>query len=195
MGTVFFCRKSHYLTLLNSKNHHSSLLTPKKNRPIGVTIIAILAIISGILLLISGLALMGSGALISFTATTAVSNNSNDFQSVGPFIGMILLVTGIALLIIGIGYLVVSYGLLKGKGWAWKVTIVLTILSIAVQVISGITNSILTVSITNDGSAVAAGLMGQIIGISINLVILYYLYRPHVKAFFGKSSTKSTDFT
>jgi hypothetical protein len=167
-------------------------LTQKKSRPIGVTIIAILAIISGILLLISGLALMGSGALLSFTTTTAGSNASNDLQSVGPFIGMILLVTGIALLIIGIGYLVVSYGLLKGKGWAWKITIVLTILSIAVQVISGITNSILTASITNDGSAVAAGLMGQIIGIAINLVILYYLYRPHVKAFFGKSSTKST---
>src|SRR5215210_4919190 len=167
MGTVFFCRKSNSLTLLSSKNDHSLLLTQKKNRPIGVTILAILAIISGILLLISGLALMGSGALLSFTTTTSVSNNSNDFQSVGPFIGMILLVTGIALLIIGIGYLVVSYGLLKGKGWAWKVTIVLTILSIAVQVISGITNSILTVSITNDGSAVAAGLIGQIIGIAI----------------------------
>lgn len=107
---------------------------------------------------------------------------------------MILLVTGIALLIIGIGYSVVSYGLLKGKGWAWKITIVLTILSIAVQVISGIANSILTFSITNDGSAVAAGLMGQIIGIAINLVILYCLYRPHVKAFFGKSTTKSTNF-
>jgi hypothetical protein len=169
-------------------------LTQKKNRPIGVTILAILAIISGILLLISGLGLMGSGALISFTSTTSISNDSNGFQSVGPFIGMVLLVTGIALLIIGIGYLVVSYGLLKGKGWAWKVTIVLTILSIAVQVISGITNSILTISITNDSSAVAAGLMGQITGIAINLVILYYLYRPHVKAFFGKSSAKSTDF-
>ena len=159
-------------------------MTQKKNRPIGVIIIAILAIISGILLLISGLALMGSGALLSFTATTDVSNNSNDLQSVGPFIGMILLVTGIAFVVIGIDYLVVSYGLLKGKEWAWKITIMLTILSIAVQVISGIANSILTLSITNDDSAVAPGLMGQIIGISINLVILYYLYRPHVKALF-----------
>jgi lysylphosphatidylglycerol synthetase-like protein (DUF2156 family) len=185
-------RKMHYLTLLSSKNYHSSILTQKKSRPIGVTIIAILAIISGILLLASGLALTGSGALLSFTATTSGSNNPNDFQSVGPFIGMILLITGIALLIIGIGYLVVSYGLLKGKGWAWKITIVLTILSIAVQVISGISNSIVVASITNDGSAVAAGLIGQIIGISINLVILYYLYRPHVRAFFGKSS-KSTN--
>ena len=175
------------------ENYPSSVLTQKKNRPIGITIIAILAIISGILLLISGLTLLGSGALLSFTTTTAAPNNSDDLQSVGAFFGMILLVTGIAIIIIGVGYLVVSYGLLKGKGWAWKITIVLTILSIAVQIISGITNSILTASITNDGSAVATGLMGQIIGIAINLVILYYLYRPHVKAFFGKSSAKSTD--
>ena len=176
------------------ENYPSSVLTQKKNRPIGVTIIAILAIISEILLLISGLTLLGSGALLSFTTTSTAPNNSDDLQSVGAFFGMILLVTGIAIIIIGVGYLVVSYGLLKGKGWAWKITIVLTILSITVQIISGITNSILTASITNDGSAVAAGLMGQIIGIAINLVILYYLYRPHVKAFFGKSSAKSTDF-
>lgn len=176
------------------KNYPSSILTQKKNRPIGVTIIAILTIISGILLLILG----GSGALVAlmvpFTATTAVSNNSNDIQSVGPNFGMILLVTGITALIIGIGYLVVSYGLLKGKIWAWKITIVLTILSIAVQIISGITDSIFTVSITDDSSAVAAGFMGLIIGIAINIIILYYLYRPHVMAFFGKSSTKSADF-
>ncbi len=84
-----------------------------------------------------------------------------------------------------------SYGLLKGKGWAWTITIVLTIISIAVQIVSGITNSIFTASITDGGNSVAAGFMGQIIGIAINLIILYYLYRPHVKAFFGKSSNKT----
>ena len=148
------------------------------------------------MLLISGLTLFGSGALLSAITTTpaGVSSNSDDFQSMGPIFGMILLVTGIEILTIGIGYLVVSYGLLKGKRWAWKITIVLTILSIAVRIISGITNSIFTASITDDGSAVAAGFMGQIIGIAINIIILYYPYRSHVKAFFGKCSTKSVDF-
>lgn len=75
-----------------------------------------------------------------------------------------------------------------------EITIVLTILSIAVQIISGIANSVFTASIANDGTALATGFMGQIIGIAINIIILYYLYRPHVKAFFGKSSTKSADF-
>lgn len=159
-------------------------------------IIAILAIISGLLLLISGLTLLGSGALLSAVTTTptGVSSDSDDSQSVGPIFGEILLVIGFAILIIGIGYLVVSYGLLKGKGWAWKITLVLTILSIAVQIISGITNSVFTASITNDGISLATGFMGQIIEIAINIIILYYLYRPNVKAFFGKTSTKSADF-
>ncbi len=28
-----------------------------------------------------------------------------------------------ALLVIGIGYIIMSYGLVKGKGWAWTITI------------------------------------------------------------------------
>lgn len=162
------------------------ILAQKKSRPIGVTIIAILAVILGMLLLTLGLTLMGTGALISVS-----TNNSPEFQSVGPIFGIILLVSGTVLLIIGIGYLVVSYGLLKGKGWAWTITMVLTIISIAVQIVSGITNSIFTASIADGGNSVASGFMGQIIGIAINLIILYYLYRPHVKAFFGKSSNKA----
>ena len=161
-------------------------MTQKVNRPIGVTIIAILAIISGIILLIGGIGLIGAGALFSI-ASTNVSNNSNVSQSLGPFVGIAFLVLGAVLLIIGIGYLIMSYGLLKGKGWAWTITIILTIISIAIQIISGFTNSIVMASITNHENSILSGVVGQIIGIAINIIILYYLYRPHVKAFFGKS--------
>jgi hypothetical protein len=95
---------------------------------------------------------------------------------------------GAVLVVIGVGYLVMSYGLLKGKGWAWTITIILTVISIAIQIVSGITNSMIVASISNDGSSIMSGLIGQIIGIAINIIILYYLYRPHVKAFFGKSN-------
>ena len=161
-------------------------MTQKVNRPIGVTIIAILAVISGIILLIGGIGLIGAGALFSI-ASTNVSNNSNISQSLGPFVGIAFLVLGAVLLIIGIGYLIMSYGLLKGKGWAWTITIILTIISIAIQIISGFINSIVTASITNHENSIISGFGGQIIGIAINIIILYYLYRPHVKAFFGKS--------
>ena len=105
----------------------------------------------------------------------------------GPFVGIAFLVLGAVLLIIGIGYLIMSYGLLKGKGWAWTITIILTIISIVIQIISGFTNSIVMTSITNHQNSILSGFVGQIIGIAINIIILYYLYRPHVKAFFGKS--------
>ena len=47
------------------------------NRPIGITIIAILSIVSGILLLFVGLSSVGTGALFS-TASTDGSNNPTD---------------------------------------------------------------------------------------------------------------------
>ena len=165
---------------------YSKTLTQKMNRPTGVTIIAILAIISGMLLLFGGLSLIGAGALFS-TAPAGIPNDPNGPESMGSFFGMAFLLLGAIPLVIGVGYLVMSYGLLKGKGWAWTITIILTVISIAIQIVSGITNSMIVASISNDGSSIMSGLIGQIIGIAINIIILYYLYRPHVKAFFGKS--------
>ena len=92
--------------------------------------------------------------------------------------GIIFLVSGLVLLIIGIGiillalgiaYLVMAYGLWKGKGWAWTITLILSAIGIIVAVVS-----------------IATGNVGGIISIIINGVIIYYLYRPNVKAFFGK---------
>jgi hypothetical protein len=166
-------------------------LTQKQNRPTGVTIIAILAIISGIILLFGGLSLIGAGALFS-TAPADVPNNPNGPESMGSFFGMAFLLLGAILLVIGVGYLVMSYGLLKGKGWAWTITIILTVISIAIQIVSGIINSMIVASISSDGVSIMSGLIGQIIGIAIDIIILYYLYRPHVKTFFGKSNPKTS---
>jgi hypothetical protein len=95
------------------------------------------------------------------------------------------------LLVRSIGYLIVSYGLLKGKGWAWIVTVILTIIAIVIQVTSIISNSVLSQSLTNDLAAIVPGLIAHIVGIAINGVILYYLYRPNVKAYFGKTQTQT----
>jgi hypothetical protein len=48
----------------------------------------------------------------------------------------LLLASGGVLIAIGIGYLVVSYGLLKGKGWAWTVTLILSFIGILFNIIS-----------------------------------------------------------
>jgi hypothetical protein len=77
----------------------------KMHRPLGVTIIAILTIISGILLLLGGVSLIAIGALISVTHvdTTATTTNS---QPIAQFFGVISAAIGSVLLAIGIGYLV-----------------------------------------------------------------------------------------
>ncbi|MFL6367348.1 MAG: hypothetical protein ACJ72T_02215 [Nitrososphaeraceae archaeon] len=94
-------------------------------------------------------------------------------------------------MVIGIGYLVMFYGLLKGKGWAWTITIILIIIGIAIQIVSTSVGSVFTSSLQNTNNVIS-GIVGSIISIAINIVILYYLYRPHVKAYFGKAQQQPT---
>ncbi|MDQ4073407.1 MAG: hypothetical protein M3162_03780, partial [Thermoproteota archaeon] len=66
----------------------------QRNRPLGVTIIAILAVIGGIGSFFNGLAVI----------------------TIIPFLGIII---GAILVIIGLAYFAVAYGLWKGLSWAW----------------------------------------------------------------------------
>jgi hypothetical protein len=84
-------------------------------------------------------------------------------------IGALGVGTGGITIALGIFSFIVAYGLWKGKGWAWTLTVVLAIISIALNAVS-----------------IATGNPGGIVSIIISGVILYYVYRPHVKAYFGK---------
>jgi hypothetical protein len=84
-------------------------------------------------------------------------------------LGGIGIAFGIVLLALAIVSFVVAYGLLKGLGWAWTVTVILSITSTVFNAIS-----------------IATGNIAAIISIIISGIIIYYLYRPHVKAYFGK---------
>jgi hypothetical protein len=158
-------------------------LTQSTQRPLGVTIIAILTIIGGILLIFGGVSLLTVGAIF----TAAPIEDAAELQSIAQFFGIIGLVIGAILLAVGIGYLIVSYGLLKGKRWAWTVTVILTIIAVAIQVVSIISSVTLGQSLSSDLSALLSGIAAHIISIAINGVIIYYLYRPNVKIYFGES--------
>jgi hypothetical protein len=47
------------------------------------------------------------------------------------------------------------------------------------------------ISIVSNALSIADGNFGGIVSIIISAVILYYLYRPHVKAYFGIGALKS----
>ena len=82
----------------------------------------------------------------------------------GYFIGVASI-----LIAIGIAYLVVSYGLMKGRGWAWSVTIILSYIGIVFSIV-----------------AIVSGNFASIPQLIISIIIVYFLYRPQSKAFFGK---------
>jgi hypothetical protein len=179
-------------------------LTQSVKRPLGVTIIAILIIIAGILLYFGGISVLTLGA---FFASVPISDiisdkqqqqlqpeiqNEAELQALTQFLSDIGIVIGAIVLAVNVGYLVVSYGLLKGRGWAWTVTVILTIIAIAIQIISVISSSMFNASFSADVNALVAGIISHIIGLAINEVILYYLYRPHVKSYFGKSLPSTT---
>jgi Predicted membrane protein (DUF2127) len=174
-----------------------SLQSSPKSRPTGVTIIAILVIIRGAVVLVGGILAILAGAFISSlppsTFEDALSNgnltvtdNNNGNMTISgippsfvppAFIGSIATAIGGVLIAIAVASFIIGYGLLKGKRWAWTAAVVVTIISIIIDVLS-------IVSVVNA--------VGGIISIIINGVILYYLYRPHVKAYFGKGVSPST---
>jgi uncharacterized BrkB/YihY/UPF0761 family membrane protein len=155
-------------------------LTTTRERPDGITVIAILIVIGGIFLITGGISLIGLGTFLSMTSEDIIQSNdiSTDLTQLAT-LGMIPSVIGAILLILGIAYLIVSYGLLKGKGWAWVITIIVTIIGLIIQIIS----AIIAGSIT---SSVLYGLVSHIVGIFISGVIIYYMFRPNVKAFYRK---------
>lgn len=179
-------------------------MTQPTARPLGVTIIAILAIIAGILLVFGGLSLLTLGAFFAaFPADNMISEqqqqqfqldiqNQAELENLSQFLGSIGIIIGAIVLAVGIGYLVVSYGLLKGMGWAWTIAVILTIIAIVIQIISVVSASLVSASYFSDLNALVSGIIAHIIGIAINGVILYYLYRPNVKAYFGKSQSSTT---
>jgi uncharacterized membrane protein (DUF2068 family) len=129
----------------------------EKHRPLGVTLISALTIIAGIVFLASGITAVTVAPFLSGTQTFLVGLSAGACA---------------AFLALGIAYFVMAYGLLKGKRWAWTVTLVLSSIGIALGFVSIVT-----------------GHIGAVLSVIINAVILYYIYRPNVKSFFGKTAT------
>lgn len=135
-----------------------------KKRPIGVIIIAILIIISGIGALVAAMYLV-----INFT-----------FHSIGypSEIIRLLISFGYILTAFAIMNFLVARGLLKGKEWARIMTIILVIVSLILGIIGiallVVEDDIAEISAVDVASFIIAG------------VIIWYLFRTNVKAYFGR---------
>jgi len=146
----------------------------EQKRPSGITILAILQIIVAILFLIGALGMFVVAALTEMEEVKdAIGEETPDWvvDNAAIFFGAM----GAVFLIFAIVGFGLGYGYLKGIGLAWTLGIIFAALSIIGEIISPILDRSLDT------------LVGSIIGIIIPLIIIYYLTRPHVKAFFGKA--------
>lgn len=73
------------------------------------------------------------------------------------------------LFILGTASILVSIGLYKRKGWSWTLLLVLSGFSAAGYLLNMVNGNIFS-----------------IIGLIVNAIIIYYLYRPHVRKYFAR---------
>ncbi len=115
-------------------------------RPLGVTILAILAILAAILLLIAGSASLLVTAIVGLT----------------PEQVQLLQALGAVSIVLGILYLVGGVGLLRLTVWGWWLAILASLVTIGSNISQLVINP--------------EGLLGAIPGLVLALIILGYLF-------------------
>jgi len=127
-------------------------------RPLGVTILAILAAIGGVLGILAGLVLVGLSSAVAAA------------DMVLPLSGAVAIL-GIITIVVSLGDLAFAYGAWGLKPWAWMLGIVLEAIGIVVN-------------LAEWRSATASS---TVVSIVIAGAIIYYLYQPHVRRAFGQN--------
>ena len=143
----------------------------RRRRPFGVTLIALLQIVSGLqLLLVAILAFI----IASLASTPEVQEelSSSVGEQVADSIAPIFLLIGIAALAIAIVSFVMARGYLRGREWARRRGRKIALFAILLALVS----MILIPNRTDPGAPVWT--------IILNLLILTYLGRRRVRAFF-----------
>lgn len=144
----------------NSQSNNNDLTT---YRPTGLTILAVLFIIAGAFTQLAG--------ITTFEAAFGQAN--------GPILTELeLLIIPLGVEILCIGSFVVAFGLFSGKSWwLWLVALVLSTIGLVVNAISLVMPNMFTI--------VAAA---AVVGIALNVIILYYLSRRNVRQYLGNKA-------
>lgn len=107
-------------------------------------------------------ALGGIMAILGGMAIMGVSALASEIGALGAAIGGITLIMGLI-------QLVIAWGLWTGKGWAWLLGLIFGVLGILMALAS-----------------MVGGNFSSLVSLAINAIIVYCLYTPPVKAFFGR---------
>lgn len=132
-----------------------------ETRPLGITLLAVLHVLKAIFLLLGGIALIALGAFVR-----------RGLFGIPRFLTGAVTLVGVVLLVVGLLYLGVARGLWTGKGWAWILSLLMALLGLILSLAS-----------------LAIGGLGAIVVLILDSAIVYYLFRPNVRAFFSGQKT------
>jgi hypothetical protein len=116
----------------------------------GITVIAIVAFAGGALQLMSSLALLGIGGLTG---------------------GGGFFLWGLVILALGIAELAIAYGFWTVKPWAWRLGVIVALVSVAWAVVSLV--------------LVRFDLGNLLITVVVSAILIYYLNLPSIRTVFG----------
>jgi hypothetical protein len=128
-------------------------------RPSGVKLLAVLWILLGVLSLLGGVAL------------TVVSLHLPEMFP-GRLTALRSMLTGVVLVAVAVISFGLAYGSWKGKAWSWITSLAFALFGIVFSVFS---------------LFIRPGL-GELMGLVIYLLIVYYLMQPRVQSFFGRGA-------
>ena len=142
--------------------------------PSVIKIVTILAIVNGIILLVGGLITIYfiptiiTSQLRNITNLTEVNQLHPQISSgVSGTILSIIYIIALVSIALGGTWFCLAWSMYDSKQWAWLTTVILSIITIIFSILS----------------------IGDIVNITtliISGLILYYMYRPYVKSYFGR---------
>ena len=137
-------------------------------KPVGISIIAVLEALGGVLLFIFAAFFAALSTAGSFWQDLIETYGTTYIPNIGDLITAIALGIAAVFVIFGILAFVCAYGLWTGKGWTWYLSVILLVL--------GLIGSLLSL---------AANPVSGIVGLVIAGLLLWYFFRPYVKDYFG----------
>lgn len=145
----------------------------KEGRPKGITLLGIFDIIQGPVLLLISMALF---VLLPILAKNPEQLTKPTGLAYDVLTGWMGYVTASGFFALGITTTCTGIGLLKKKQWAWKIAVFLSLIGIVI--------SLIPLPFYHDPTT----LIEAIIEIVLDIIVLYYLYKPHIKEYFDKTT-------
>lgn len=141
-------------------------------RPVGVTILAVLYFIGAAFTAICGLLFIVGGSLLSSMARSGGAGAGALLAMGGAVVGVIFLVIAVLDFVLGIGFI-------KLQNWARILSIIFT----GISVLFGLFGLVSVFA-----HPMMVQVVFQVVVLAIEIWILVYLFKPHVKQAFGATS-------